>query len=33
MIVWGGQGAGATLNDTWSYTPPKLMYLYQNHMP
>jgi N-acetylneuraminic acid mutarotase len=28
MIVWGGAGS-SYLNDTWSYTPGKVMYLYQ----
>jgi hypothetical protein len=28
MIVWGGYG-GTNFNDTWSYTPSKVMYLYQ----
>jgi hypothetical protein len=28
MIVWGGNG-GSYLNDTWSYTPGKVMFLYQ----
>jgi N-acetylneuraminic acid mutarotase len=29
MIVWGGIGLIGNSNDTWSYTPGKLMYLYQ----
>ena len=30
MVVWAGLGyGGGTLNDTWSYTPGKMMYLYQ----
>ena len=28
MIVWGGFG-GSNFNDTWSYTPGKVMLLYQ----
>ncbi|MCX6879577.1 MAG: galactose oxidase [Verrucomicrobia bacterium] len=29
MIVWGGRGDAGYLNDTWSYTPGKVMVLYQ----
>jgi hypothetical protein len=28
MIIWGGF-SGPLLNDTWSYTPGRVMYLYQ----
>jgi hypothetical protein len=28
MIVWGGSGS-SYFNDTWSYTPGKVMFLYQ----
>jgi N-acetylneuraminic acid mutarotase len=28
MIVWGGYN-GSYLNDTWSYIPGKVLYLYQ----
>jgi hypothetical protein len=29
MIVWGGDKSPGFLNDTWSYTPGKVMFLYQ----
>ncbi|MCX6879578.1 MAG: hypothetical protein NTW21_38105 [Verrucomicrobia bacterium] len=29
MLVWGGQGDAGCLDDTWSYTPGKVMFLYQ----
>ena len=29
MLVWGGDAAGNHFNDTFSYTPPRFMYLYQ----
>ena len=30
MIIWGGDnGGGNYFNDTWSYTPGKVMFLYQ----
>jgi hypothetical protein len=30
MLVWGGFGGSrGSLNDTWSYTPSKVLYLYQ----
>jgi hypothetical protein len=29
MLVWGGFAFGTFFNDTWSYTPGKVMYLYQ----
>ena len=30
MLIWGGVGAnGVKLQDTWSYTPGKTMFLYQ----
>jgi N-acetylneuraminic acid mutarotase len=28
MLIWGGYNNG-NFNDTWSYTPGKVMYLYQ----
>ena len=28
MIIWGGLGQSGDLNDTWSYTPGKTMFLY-----
>ena len=29
MIIWGGIGINARLNDTYSYTPDRVLYLYQ----
>lgn len=29
MIVWGGLDGVTPLGDTWTYTPPKVMFLYQ----
>jgi hypothetical protein len=29
MIVWGGRTFSSYLNDIWSYTPGKVMFLYQ----
>jgi len=29
MIVCGGWNGSATFNDTYVYSPPRLMYLYQ----
>jgi N-acetylneuraminic acid mutarotase len=29
MIIWGGQNAGIALNDTFSCTPGRVMFLYQ----
>jgi N-acetylneuraminic acid mutarotase len=29
MLLWGGFTGSSFLNDTWSYTPGKLMFLYQ----
>ncbi len=28
MIVWGGANSTTNLNDTWSYTPSQVMFLY-----
>jgi hypothetical protein len=28
LIVWGGEGT-AKYNDTWSYTPDEVMFLYR----
>jgi hypothetical protein len=29
MIVWGGNSQSGSLNDTHSYAPGRVMYLYQ----
>jgi N-acetylneuraminic acid mutarotase len=29
VLVWGGYDGSSFLNDTWSYTPAKVMFLYQ----
>jgi N-acetylneuraminic acid mutarotase len=29
MIVWGGYGGSGSFNDTYSYTPRRVLYLYQ----
>jgi hypothetical protein len=29
MLIWGGLWDSAAYNDTWSYTPPKTLFLYQ----
>jgi hypothetical protein len=29
MIVFGGSGINGTLNDAYSYTPTRVLYLYQ----
>ena len=29
MIVWGGVGGGSYFNDTFSYSPGRIMHLYQ----
>jgi hypothetical protein len=29
MIIWGGFNGSRYLNDTWSYTPGRVMVLYE----
>ena len=29
MIIWGGSNSSGLLNETWSYAPPRTMYLYR----
>jgi hypothetical protein len=29
MIVWGGWNGSSAFNDTFSYTPGRVLYLYQ----